>query len=1090
MLEGTKDLKNAAGASMALTADQFSFSVTPDETNPTGVDETELNKTAKNDAEGKIDFGKLTFTEEGIYAYTVKETSVGGNGITVDATEYTVRYVVTDTNHNGTYTVERTITKGSGEEAEAVEAIGFTNTYAASGEDELEGTKDLKNAAGESMVLTADQFSFSVTPSTANPAGVDETGLHTTATNDAAGKIDFGKLTFTSEGTYVYTVKETSESGSGVTTDKSEYEVSFTAVDNHDGSMTVTKTIDKIVDKDGNEIINEPATDPDDPDGQKEKDPPAGSEDPDNQTETEPQDEPEEITISFVNEYAATGSTTLKTTKAFAAWDNIPAAKFDFRLIAGTNDANVETPMPEGSKKETVDGKEIVVKEASAEKDEPVAEFGSITYMAEGTYNYIIEEEVPEEADENGKLNGIQYDAASHLVTVVVTDENHNGTYTIDVTYGEGEAEADSLTVTNTYAAEGTSELQVTKVFNVWDNMPKDGFAFILTAGTEKDSEETSPMPVDAVKADDGTVTKTANAKSASEPAAFGTITYDKAGEYSYTIKEVIPQGATTSDRGKTYVKDGITYDGETQNVLVKVEDTKHNGEFDVTVTYDEKETSLTVTNTYAAEGEAQFEVSKELTGADLEKDQFEFKVEAQDGAPMPEGEAIIANDAEGKVKFGKILYSLDDMKTETTDEDDVTTVSYKEKTFTYTIKEVIPDGAKKSEDDDTYTKDGITYDGHTVTVTIKATDNGDGTIKTEVSYDGEVTFTNGYESKGSTKLEASKHFAEGNMDTRTYDFEIYEAVKNEDGGFIIAEDAKKIGEGSTATTAAEESSVTFKYLDKEKEPDFTLDELTFTNEDLKVEGEDGKVTYEQEKTYDYIICEVIPPDAVAVIDGKEVTYEQATRAQRSKSGVRFIGAEGSEYENVVFDNTWIVVHVKVTDNGDGTMKVETVDKEGKPAKAKAEFTNAWDKAKLKLTKTITDYIEGETANAAFTFRISGKLPDGTTYEDNRNVTYNVASNAAQVITVDVPYDITNLTVEEVWSGNYEPDAKVKNPVRAGKDEDGIPLYTVSYTNKLTRRTHTKSIVNKYGAASEQSQIFVDTGYTGYTIQERTGADD
>ena len=66
----------------------------------------------------------------------------------------------------------------------------------------------------------------------------------------------------------------------------------------------------------------------------------------------------------------------------------------------------------------------------------------------------------------------------------------------------------------------------------------------------------------------------------------------------------------------------------------------------------------------------------------------------------------------------------------------------------------------------------------------------------------------------------------------------------------------------------------------------------------------------------------------------------------------------------------------------------------------------------------------------------------------------------------------------------------MKSPVRAGKDEDGIPLYTVSYTNKLTRRNHTKSIVNVYGAAPEQGQIFVDTGNTGYTIQERTGADD
>ena len=49
---------------------------------------------------------------------------------------------------------------------------------------------------------------------------------------------------------------------------------------------------------------------------------------------------------------------------------------------------------------------------------------------------------------------------------------------------------------------------------------------------------------------------------------------------------------------------------------------------------------------------------------------------------------------------------------------------------------------------------------------------------------------------------------------------------------------------------------------------------------------------------------------------------------------------------------------------------------------------------------------------------------------------------------------------------------------------------------RWVQRFHTAAAVPQgktavdYLYVSEQSQSFVDTGYTGYTIQERTGADD
>ena len=68
-------------------------------------------------------------------------------------------------------------------------------------------------------------------------------------------------------------------------------------------------------------------------------------------------------------------------------------------------------------------------------------------------------------------------------------------------------------------------------------------------------------------------------------------------------------------------------------------------------------------------------------------------------------------------------------------------------KTFEYIIKEV------------TETKAGYTYDGHSETVKVKVTDNGDGTLNAEPTYEkaAGATFTNTYRATGKVQLEAKK---------------------------------------------------------------------------------------------------------------------------------------------------------------------------------------------------------------------------------------------------------------------------------------------------------------------------------------------
>ena len=105
---------------------------------------------------------------------------------------------------------------------------------------------------------------------------------------------------------------------------------------------------------------------------------------------------------------------------------------------------------------------------AVATKDDATAEFGAIEFTAAGTYKYTITER-------NDGVAGITYDTTPHNVVVTVVD-NHDGTLTATPSY-DG---ADSLTITNTYAASGKGTLQVTKAINDWGKA--EGFTFQLAA--------------------------------------------------------------------------------------------------------------------------------------------------------------------------------------------------------------------------------------------------------------------------------------------------------------------------------------------------------------------------------------------------------------------------------------------------------------------------------------------------------------------------------------------------------------------------------------------------------------------------------
>lgn len=103
-------------------------------------------------------------------------------------------------------------------------------------------------------------------------------------------------------------------------------------------------------------------------------------------------------------------------------------------------------------------------------------------------------------------------------------------------------------------------------------------------------------------------------------------------------------------------------------------------------------------------------EAVKKLTGKDLKDGEFTFQLKDVNGKVVAEAK----NDASGKIKFENLKFE-------------------NEGTYEYTVSEV----------NDKQT--GITYDEREFKVTVKVSDNGEGTLSAETGSD-DIVFTNSYE--------------------------------------------------------------------------------------------------------------------------------------------------------------------------------------------------------------------------------------------------------------------------------------------------------------------------------------------------------
>ena len=188
----------------------FRFTLTGTDNAPMPKGSVDGEKTETITGEGQTDFGKITFTRAGTYTYKVTEKLGNEASYNYDSTEYTLTYKVTDV--RGELKAEQSITAGG----KSVNAMVFTNEYAPAsmeGDAAITGTKEL---VGRSM-QTDEQFEFTLKAGDeATQKAIDEKDIVLDDNNASlSGMKDgekatfsFGRVEFSKEGEYTFTVTE------------------------------------------------------------------------------------------------------------------------------------------------------------------------------------------------------------------------------------------------------------------------------------------------------------------------------------------------------------------------------------------------------------------------------------------------------------------------------------------------------------------------------------------------------------------------------------------------------------------------------------------------------------------------------------------------------------------------------------------------------------------------------------------------------------------------------------------------------------------------------------------------------------------
>lgn len=400
-----------------LTAGEFSF-----ELREIKGENSELIETVKNAADGKVTFSAIKYTKIGQHTYKLHEVKGNAGGIDYDDAVYTIVTTIAD-NGKGQLVATHEL-----KDAKDVKSIEFKNAYTTNAtEASLAGIKNLQVDDALTPADIAGKFTFTVTGEEGAPLPANAS-----VTNDAKGKVDFGKITFTlddlnkalgekpekREHTFTYTVTESGEVA-GVTNDaKPPRTVSFTVTDDSKGNLRVSRK----------------------PDG--------------------------DVAFTFTNTYSVTPVKTSVTdqiaaTKVLTGRD-MAEGEFSFELVEGEGkDAKVVA-----TGKNAADGKITM---------------SPIEYTKAGTHTYTLREV-------KGNAGGITYSDAKFTIETTITD-NGDGTLKAEHVLKD---DVKAATFENTYSVtplDAELDFDLNKVISGRDWTDGDEFSFTITA------PEGTPLP-------------------------------------------------------------------------------------------------------------------------------------------------------------------------------------------------------------------------------------------------------------------------------------------------------------------------------------------------------------------------------------------------------------------------------------------------------------------------------------------------------------------------------------------------------------------------------------------------------------------
>ena len=396
-----------------LAAGEFSF-----ELREIKGEDSELIETVANAADGKVTFSPIKYTEIGQHTYKLCEVKGDASGIAYDDTVYTIVTTIAD---NGKGQLVATHELKDAKDAKDVKSIEFKNVYTTNAaEASLVGKKNLQVPDDLTPADITGKFTFTVTGEEGAPMPAS-TSVH----NDAKGKVDFGKITFTlddlnkavgekskkREHTFTYTVTESGEVA-GVTNDATlSRKVSFTVTDNGKGKLSVSRN----------------------PDG--------------------------DAAFTFTNTYNAKPVKTSVT-------DQITATK----VLIGRDLKDGEFSF------ELVEGDKVVAKGTNA-ADGAIA-MDKITYTKPGTHTYTLRE-----VNGGTTSKGITYSNAKYTIVTTITD-NGDGTLKAEHVLKDAK-DATAATFENAYNVTPTDadlDFGLSKAIDGREWTDGDEFSFTITA--------------------------------------------------------------------------------------------------------------------------------------------------------------------------------------------------------------------------------------------------------------------------------------------------------------------------------------------------------------------------------------------------------------------------------------------------------------------------------------------------------------------------------------------------------------------------------------------------------------------------------